>query len=165
MIKRWPTILELLCIAILALLMSMVFQDESFAASLTQNKTVAWDQRQSDLTIKAGTTTRPLDHWIMYFRDSPTGPVASTLDFPYNAARLTGPNAAGDMTYTTIPIAITMTGVGGTTLQKCITVTAYGTHTPPPPKETAPSNQVCIDFVLPPDPVEAPGAPTKLLVQ
>jgi hypothetical protein len=157
--------LEILCIAILALIMSMVFRDEALAASLTLTKQVAWDQRKADLDIKAGTNTRPLDHWIMYFRDSPTGPVVSQADVPYDAARLTGPNAAGDMTYTSVPFAITMNGTGGTTLQKCITVTAYGTHTPPPPKETAPSNQVCIDFALPPDAVTAPGAPTKLLVR
>jgi hypothetical protein len=138
--------------------------DEAMAASLTLTKTIAWEQRQSDLQIAPGTTTRPLEKWIMQFKDTPAGPTVNTLDFPYNAARLTGPNAAGDMTYTSIPIAITAVGVGGTTVQKCITVTAYGTHTPPPPKETAPSNQVCIDFALPPDPVAAPGPPSKLVV-
>lgn len=161
MIKRLFPLTELLAIVILALIMSMAFGDQALAASLTQNKTFSWEQRQADLTIAAGQTLRPLNKWIMQFRDAPTGAVVNTLDFTFDAARLTGP-ISGDMTYTTVPIAITATGAGGTTVQKCITVTAYGNHTPPPPKETAPSNQVCWDFVLPADPVPAPGAPTSL---
>lgn len=147
---------------VIALLMFASIFNELCAATLTQTKTVAWDQRKTDLDIKAGTNLRPLEKWIMQFRDTPTGPVVNTLDFPYDAARLTGPNAAGDMTYTTVPLNITANGTGGTTVQKCITVTAYGTHTPPPPKETAPSNQVCIDFALPFDPPAAPGIPGNL---
>jgi hypothetical protein len=160
--KRLFQLSELLALVILALIMSMCFGDnDAFASSLTQNKTFAWDQRQADLQIPTGSTVRPLNKWIMQFRDTPTGAVVNTLDFPYDASKLSGP-VSGNMTYITDPIAITATGIGGTTVQKCMTVTAYGNHTPPPPKETAPSNQVCLDFALPADPVPAPGPPTSL---
>ena len=134
------------------------------AASVTSPTVLAWEQPQADLIIPAGQTLRPLNKWIMYVRDVPGGPAVSFLDIAYDASKLTGP-VNGFMTYTSVPIAITATGTGGTTVQKCFVVTAYGNHTPPPPKETAPSNEVCKNFVLPPDPITAPGPAQNLRVQ
>lgn len=150
------------CLA-LALLALLVITTSATAASLTKPITLAWEQEEWAFVAPSGSNTIPLNSWKLYQKDSETGPVTGTVAVPYDPSKLSVP-VGGYRTYIYGPMQITATGVGGTTVKKCWHATALGNDTTPP-SETGPSNTVCEDFVLPPDPIRPPGTPGKLQVK
>lgn len=134
-------------------------------ASLTKPVTLAWEQYGLDFVAPAGGSTIPLNSWKLYQKDSASGPVTAAIAVPYVPANLSPTtNAQGYRTYTYGPMSITATGAAGTTVQKCWHVTALGNDTTPP-SETVPSNTACENFILPADPIQPPGAPSRLQVK
>lgn len=135
------------------------------AASLSKPITLAWDQNQEAFIAPEGQTQIPLAGWRLYEKPSEMASPTATVDVPYVPAQLsTTINADGTRTYTYGPMGISVTGTGGTTVQRCWHVTALGSNTTPP-SETSPSNTACEDFVLPPDPIPIPGQPKNMRIQ
>lgn len=129
------------------------------SAELTKPVTLAWEQSEGDFTIATGQTKPPLANWKLHQRNTPGGAIQAVVTVPIVQAQL-GPAVGGYRTYTYGPFNVTATGTGNTTVQRCWVVSAVGNDTPP--TETTFSNEVCMDFVLPADPVRPPGVPTRL---
>lgn len=135
------------------------------AASLTKPITLEWGQNKEAFIVPAGQTKIPLNSWKLFQKDSPTGTPTAVVAVPYVPTQLSATvNADGTRTYTYGPMTITKTGVGGSTVQACFHVTALGNDTTPL-SETVASNTACESFILPADPLPAPGTPTNMVIK
>jgi len=100
----------------------------ALAADFSQTLKIGWTQRTIDLPSLA--------KWTLYVAATPGGVGLQKIDIPYTSGA--GPDFTSDQ-------VITVTGDPGATLKRYFTLTATSKNG----EETAKSNEVAWDFVIP----------------